>query len=188
MQTDPTWIALRRPASISLDTGDYSPMAHGWERALGVPPERTQHIVDAVREVTGSTTLATPAKALEQRGRVRDVALQLRERLPGSTVEVFRFQGLTRYTTSLARPQLRAPEAQHEVIVIDRQGEQPLLVDPCVAALAPVPRDRQHLPLIQTGMPNAGWSPYADELWVGHPEDYRDNAFLTWESAQRVAL
>jgi len=73
-------------------------------------------------------------------------------------------------------------DVKHEVLVIDAGTQNEILIDPFIAAFAPVPKAAASLPVSQSGMVSANVSPYVDGVWMGTREDYQNNGFIEWRS------
>lgn len=180
----PEWAQMALPPRALNAPTQRGSAVEAYARHLLVDESTASAILDASREVFGRTFLESPADAARQRVKVRDVAQLLRERLGHDRVDIVRVSGLVRKSAS--RPREVSPDISHEVLLIDKGAESEILVDPFIAAFAPVPRESAARPVAESGMAGVMASPYVDALWMGTRYEYVANGYLEWQSAALV--
>jgi len=154
-------------------------VADAYARHLSITPETARAVLDAIRDELGTFDVAVPRRAAHARGRVDAIAARLAERLGADRVALMDVQGLVRKTAR--RPRFLSRTVTHRVIVLDPGTEQETVVDPFVAALAPVRTEVGERHVLESGLERVAVSPYADRPWMGPMEDYLYNGHFEWE-------
>ena len=91
-------------------------------------------------------------------------------------IQVMTLQGLDRLTMRGTRQS--APEAYHEVVVLDRGTEREVVVDPFISIYAPV---RKLDGSVNDQLPS-GYTPFGDVPWIGPMDEYVDGAYMQWNN------
>ncbi len=169
-----------RPALSVMDV-----QAMDYSRNLPIHHDTAQAVLGAVRESTGVRHNDAPSAAARNREKVHEIADRLRDTLGSERVNVVRMTGLARSTHQIARTV--APTFSHDVILLDRGTDEEVIVDPFVAAFAPVPRDRADSPVLAFPDSGLGVSPYADGTFIGTRQEYGSNAYFQWQSVALVS-
>lgn len=174
-------------AFLAPPSGERSPRMAGEELLVAhtsIDPALAAPVMEAVEQLKQRASLTIPAEAYLAEEQLLDTFLQ---ELQGAGVakqriSVLRLSGMHRRTMN-GREQY-GEGVVHHVVVLDGDTTSEVVVDPFIAALAPVRNQRRE---VDEQLPS-GVTPFGDLPWVGTREEYIMGDYLWWEHSEALYL
>jgi hypothetical protein len=183
VRESPYWPVVSRPPASSRPTNALEGAVEAYTRHLPISADAARAVLTVSKDVFGKESLDVPSEAARLRvNGAREFATRLGEAIGPERVTTVEFGGLVRKTATRTR-HVRGG-LSHQVVVIDKGTDSEVLIDPFIAAFAPVRKEVSDQPVTSSGMRGVMTSPYADTPWIGRPEDYRVNGHIQWQRAR----
>lgn len=136
-------------------------------------------IIDCMTEIEEGVDLSVPNLAMD---RLATRAMSLRDALIRKGIDpervgIMRVKGLHRM---VGGRETYNPDTVHQILHLDEGTENEVVIDPSIAAFAPVRRRKTS---VDVQLPS-GITPYGDSPWIGDPQDYLNGTHIWWEHSE----